>query len=257
MHVFSFRRLVSAAALLLVGCASPRTAMQDNILRVAVCPDYPPIVFKTTGVIVGVEADLAVAISSAVHARVEFVEMPFDKIIPSIEDHSCDIAMSGMSDSEFRHGRVRFVAPYMSIGQMALVRAVDAPRFASPEHLYHVLSVGVLKGTTGERFVSTHISNAVVTVFSDPAEAIKALKDKRIHAFVDDAPFVLQAQKDNPDLAPLNWLLTDEHLAWAMSTDKAYDPTYNLLCSLVEQMRRTGELRGVINRYFDISVKVK
>jgi polar amino acid transport system substrate-binding protein len=201
--------MLCAVLVLITGCATPRHAPNDQVLRVGVCADYPPIVFKTNGVISGVEADLAALLGRELNRKIEFVELPFDELIDHLEDGNIDIVMSGMTDSDYRRDKVRFVEPYANIGQMALVRTVDVPRFATPKHIYHVLRVGVLKGTTGEAFARANVSNSTVSAYGDPAEALAALKAHEIDAYIDDAPFVLQAVKDNQGLSALQWLLTD------------------------------------------------
>jgi len=243
------------------GCATekPRQAMENKVLRVGVCPDYPPIVFKTNGVIMGVEADLAALVARKLDAKIEFVELPFDELIPSLCARKIDVVMSGLADTELRREEVRFVAPYAAVGQMVLVRGVDAKRFVMADQVYHVLRLGVLKGTTGEAFARTHVtgSNSTVTVFSEPDEALASLASREIDAFMDDAPFVLQAAKNTPALTALPWLLTDEHLAWAVPRDRAYNDLFDKLNGIVGQARRNGDLRRVINTYFEVTVKVK
>lgn len=246
-------------ALLLAGCGTTREqVLKNRVLRVGVFADYPPIIFKSSGTVCGVEADLAAYAAAQLPASVTFVEMPFNDLIPRLKKGEIDVIMSGMSDADARMADVRFVPPYMSIGQMALVRAADAARFAVATNLYNAQPrVGCLAGTTGELFVRQHMPRATCVVFDDPATGVVALAASAIDVFIDDAPFVLHAAQTQPQLATVPWLLTDEHLAWAVPKDPAYDYLYKQLTLIVLRGKQRGDVRHILNRYFDIQVRVK
>ncbi len=94
-------------------------------------------------------------------------------------------------------------------------------------------------------------------IFKNAKEGLAALKSGKIDAFVDDAPFVLKAVDDNKDLSALPWLLSNDRLAWAMSKEKSYDYLYYRLNRIVNHARQNGDLRRILNKYFEIQVKVK
>ena len=246
------------AALVLAGCGTSSNLRDQRVLRVGVTPDYPPIVFKTNGVIRGVEADLAAYAAQRLEARLEFVELPFDDLIPRLNQGAIDVIMSGMTDTDYRRDDVRFVVPYMSMGQMALVRAGDVAKYSESTNVYGTrLKVACISGTTSEMFVKENTARAECISVSGPEAGIAELREGKVDMYIDDAPFVLQAAKDNPGLAPLQWLLTDEHLAWAVSKNKGYDELYEKLNRLVLHAKQNGDLRRIINRYFEIHVRVR
>jgi len=250
---------ICGALFLLAACGTPREQLLKNrVLRVGVCPDYPPIVFSSNGLIAGVEADLAAYVAASLPATVKFVEMPFDDLIPRLTKGDIDVIMSGMSDADIRKSDVRFVTPYMSIGQMALVRAADAARYGVASNLYQArIKAGCLAGTTGEQFVRLHMATADCVPFKQPGEAVASLAAGSIDIVIDDAPFVLQTVKDHADLAALPWLLTDEHLAWAVPKTKEYDYLYVELDRIVLRGKQRGDIRRILNAYFEVNVRVK
>jgi ABC-type amino acid transport substrate-binding protein len=261
MNTKRFARLscLFLAASLLAACSTTGDhARNDKILRVGVCADYPPIIFKKDAKICGVEADLASYVAGKLDAQVEYVELPFDELIPALQDNRIDIIMSGMSDADYRKDKVRFVVPYMTIGQMGIVRKADYQKYTESDAVYKdQLRIGYLKGTTGEMFVKENAGKATLSGFTDPAEGIDAVKKGYIDIFIDDAPFILQSAKDNADLAALQWLMTDERLAWALSKDPGYDALYDELNRIVLHAKQNGDLRRIINKYFEIHVEVK
>ncbi len=247
-----------AAGVLLAGCGASREYVKDGeVLRIGVCPDYPPVVFKTNGVIAGIEADLAALAAQHLRTRLEYVELPFDDLIPALKNGTIDIIMSGMSDADYRRKDVRFTEPYMMIGQMALVRAADYERFSQGAALYDKQTrIGSIRGTTGELFAEQNTAGARV-LFGGAEEGLAALQVGTIDVLIDDAPFTLQAARANPQFRALGWLLTDEHLAWALPKDAGFDFLYNELNTFLRQAKQRGEVRRVINKYLEVHVNIK
>ncbi len=248
-----------AGAVLLAGCGTTREqVLKNRVLRVGVCADYPPIIFKSSGTVCGVEADLAAYVAEQLPATLTFVEMPFNDLVPRLKKGEIDVVMSGMSDADARKADVRFVPPYMSMGQMAMVRSGDVARFSVAANLYNAkLRVGCLTGTTGAQFAEQHMPLAQRVVFDDPAKAVAALSAGTVDVYIDDAPFVLHAAQVQPQLATVPWLLTDEHLAWAVPKDPAYDYLYGQLTRIVQRGKQRGDVRRILNRYFEIQVRVR
>lgn len=261
MNVFKLLRspaAVLAAGVLLAGCGTSREYVKEGeVLRVGVCPDYPPVIFKTNGVIAGIEADLAAMAARHLQTRLAFVELPFDDLIPALKNGKIDVIMSGMSDADFRRTHVRFTEPYMTIGQMGLVRLADYERFRSGDALYDKHTrAGYIRGTTGELFANQNLPGVRVP-FGSADEGLAALTVGSIDVMIDDAPFAFQAAQNNPAFTTLGWLLTDEHLAWAVPKDPGYDFLFNKLNTFLRQAKQRGELRRVINKYLDVHVSIK
>ena len=247
---------------LLFGCSSTPKGPSTHIgnmptLKVGVCPDYPPVIYKKGDKIAGIEADLAEYVGKKLDAKIIYVTMPFKKLIPALEDGKIDVIMSGMSDADIRKDKVRFVEPYMNSGLMAIVRKKDFNKFNSYTNIYKTLKIGCIDGTTGEIFVKENAKKAKCIVFKNDKKGLAALKSGKIDIFVDDAPFILKYSSDHKDLTALPWLLSNDRLAWAMSKDSRSDYLYYRLNRIVNHARQNGDLRRILNRYFEIQVKVK
>jgi len=243
------------------GCGSTSYELKKgDSLRVGVCPDYPPVIFDDNGKISGIEADLAKYVGDKLGVSIEFVELPFEDLTSYLEDEKIDVIMSGLANTDYRKDDLRFIAPYMTIGQMALVRKNEAKTkpFSSYSNLYQSIHrVGYIESTTGEMFVKENMKNAEKIGFINPEKAIEELKNNEIDVFFDDAPFVLQAVKNNPDLSALEWLFTTEQLAWAVLKNETRNNLYKKLNKVMRHARKSGDLRKVINKYFEIQVDVK
>lgn len=244
--------------LVLCSCGTHHAYRHDNdVLRVGVSPDYPPVIYKTNGVIAGVEAELAALVAAHLNTQIEFVEMPFDDLIPALKRGAIDVVMSGMATSDIRQDEVRFTLPYMMVGQMALVQESMYMPFRTGNALYEETTrVGSIRGTTGELFVKENLPGTHVS-FVTAEKGVAALQAGDIDVFIDDAPFVLFVDRENPELRAVGWLLTDERLAWAVPTHKGYDFLYEELNTFLRRAKQRGDVRRVISRYFTIHVGLK
>ncbi|RKT15950.1 amino acid ABC transporter substrate-binding protein (PAAT family) [Streptomyces sp. 1114.5] len=108
--------LATAGALLLTGCsgggqAAPTDPVKDvrdklpkaqrtaGVLRIGMDVNYAPVEFRgPDGKPTGLDPDLATALGKILDVRVEFVDTPFDKLIPNLQGKQYDVAMSAISD---------------------------------------------------------------------------------------------------------------------------------------------------------------
>ena len=198
-------------------------APDPSILRVGVTANAPPLIYKSGKRFAGLEADLAKKLGRSLGKKVQFVDMDWDKLIPSLEADNIDIIMSSMSITQARQYRIAFSNPYLRSGQILLVRLQEKARFATG--IYSLMNsnyvIGTIKDTTGDLFITSTINGAKVKYFTEPAAAVQALIKKDIDAFVYDAPMVCHyaAVNENAKLSPILTLATEEYLALGIRKD--------------------------------------
>jgi ABC-type amino acid transport substrate-binding protein len=219
-----------AGLLLLTGCAAPRQqavktieiAPDPNILRVGVSTSAPPLIYKQSGKIIGLEAEFAKELAKYIGKSVKFVELDWKDLIPALLADKIDIIMSGMTRTPLREVRIAFTNRYLGSGQTALIRREDAARFSTGLFSLTTSSaIGVIKDTTGEFFVETRFSSVEKVVFRNSQQAVRALINKDIDMFIHDAPivFYLASENETNGLTALFALLQEEDLAWAVRKD--------------------------------------
>ena len=97
---------ISTTLSLLTGCApagqnttQPSSINPDqNVLRVGVSANSPPLIFKQRNKLVGLEADLAMELATFLGKSLRFVELKWDDLIPALLENRIDIVMSGDDD---------------------------------------------------------------------------------------------------------------------------------------------------------------
>jgi ABC-type amino acid transport substrate-binding protein len=245
--------LIFTALSLFAGCAP--TAQQQakptlipadqNVLRVGVTTESPPLIFKQNNKIVGLEADFARDLAEYLGKSLRFVELKWEDQISALLENRIDIIMSGMSVTALREVRIAFTISYFESGQMALIRRKDAARYSTGLFSFATSSaIGVIKDTTGEYFVETQFSSIKRKTYTNPHAAVKDLIDNDIDMFIYDAPMVLYLASENESrgLTVLFALLTKEPLAWGIRKDNV-----ELLESANNFLRRLNQ-EGKLNK---------
>ncbi|MGB7919479.1 MAG: ABC transporter substrate-binding protein [Desulfobacterales bacterium] len=265
------RKLIFAGlifAFLVAGCAqTTKTPSEPKVadaatLRVGVTTTSPPFVFKQSGEIVGLDADMAREFARFIGKTPRFVDLKWDDQIPALLENRTDIIMSGMSITNLRQMSIAFSQPYYRSGLMAMVRKSEANRF--PVSFYGLLGqspamrFGVVKGTTGEAYVNNNFTSAQrITAYPSTREALNALLTpvlvNRIDVFVQDGPILLMmlAENQSMDLTVLPSPLTDEYLAWGMrKTDPGLKESAD---RFLESIAKSGQLESIVKRWIPYS----
>ena len=243
---------------MLAGCApteqntatSVSIPPDENILRVGVSTNSPPLIFRQGNKIVGLEADLATEFARYLGRSLRFVELKWEDQIPALLENRIDIIMSGMSITALRKVRVDFTLSYFESGQMALIRRRDAARFRTGLFTFSDSSaIGVIKDTTGEYFVESQFSTVEKKVYTDSSSAPEDLINKEIDMFVHDAPMILYLASENETkgLTVLFALLTKEPLAWAVRKDNV--DLLNSANKFLQTINEQGKLNKMIKSW--------
>lgn len=254
--------LLSFITLLFNGCTGMQSEKSSGlksgdkarILKVGVAVNSPPFAFRSDGQIQGLEIDLATQIAAFLGRRLEVVEISWEKLIPALEENKVDVVMSGMTVTQSRLYRVAFTKPYMRSGQMLLVRSSDLRRFS--DGIYSLMgtkpTIGLVKNTTGDFFITKNIHGASIVRFSTSADAVKALVKEKIDVVVHDAPIVryYSAVNETQKLITIPQMATEEYLAWAVAESNV--ELLQSLNSFVEVKAADGTLRKTIERWLRV-----
>jgi polar amino acid transport system substrate-binding protein len=95
------------------GRPAPVAPAPKPALRIGMTPNYPPLVFKREGAVVGIEADFAARLGQFLQRKIELVELPWPLLIPALQQGHIDVIMSGMSVTPERERTVLFAEPYL------------------------------------------------------------------------------------------------------------------------------------------------
>jgi ABC-type amino acid transport substrate-binding protein len=224
-------------------------------LRVGTAPHYPPLAFTQQGHVSGLEVDCARSVADELGRRVEVVELDWEALIPALESGQIDVIMSGMSITEARARRIRFVSPYLRIGQMAIFRKGDELQFSAPALLTLTQRrVGFVTGTTGAAYVHGYLPQAQYVPVGSADAGLQALRVGAMDVFVHDAVTAWRVgdNEANETLTSSFTPLTEEYLAWAVrQTD---DALHRDLEAVLERWKHSGRLQELFNKWLKFRV---
>jgi ABC-type amino acid transport substrate-binding protein len=243
------RKVLVAAFAALLGFGPLQAADSAAPLRVGVAPTSPPIRFVEMGKLSGLEIDFALALGKELGRPVQFMEMEFSRLIPSLIANEIDIIMSGMSMTRVRSLQVSFSDPYLKVNQMALVRSEDRNNYLNAMSVVMTdKTVGAKEHTTSQFLLTQEFVNAKKRFFRSPEEGAKALRKKKIDLLVLDAPYVWWlASKNEGELSPLPFDLTEENLGWAVHRENE-----TLLLSVntaLGKWKKSGEWASIVDKW--------
>jgi polar amino acid transport system substrate-binding protein len=146
-HLFS-----GLTAFLLLGIASPSWAgelpdaiKKAGVLHLSINATYPPLDYKdpASGKIVGVDVDLGDILAGKLGVKIEWADVPFAQLIPSLTTGRTDFILSGISDLPARRETMDFV-DYLKTG--AQFYTLSKNSFSAPEELCGK-KVGTIRST--------------------------------------------------------------------------------------------------------------
>ena len=235
---------------LLVGCQTTTVAPDPGVLRVGVSANSQPLIFKQGGQIMGIEADFAQKLGQSLNRKVVIIEMPWDKLIDSLEANRIDIIMSGMSITPTRGIRINFANPYLHSGLSAAFKRdqSDLSSLLANVLRFQDKRVGYVNNTTGEFFCMQRFAKARKTGYSSAQAGINAVKAGKIDMFVHDAPIIWWLSANNEaQIVAFPELLNVEPLAWGVGKHNA--ALLDEVNALVAQWETDGTSEKIIRNW--------
>ncbi|KQU27267.1 hypothetical protein ASG65_01535 [Bacillus sp. Leaf13] len=191
--------LMGLLSIVMIGCSGESSeakgdGKRDETSKVSVSAlnNYPPLMFKKEGKLVGFEHDILEAIAKEESFTIEYKEMKFDGFIPGLQSNQVDIASSLLIREE-RKEVVDFADVFLKSG-IVLVVAEDSP----------IQSLEDLKGKT-----------IVATQGSTTLEMAKELAEKyggKAKPLKETDALYLDVENGNSDALVLNSPTVDYRL---------------------------------------------
>lgn len=224
-----------------------------NVLRVGITPNMPPFVYKQNGQAIGLEIDFAKKLAEDLGRELKLVEMPFEELLPALQDNEIDMIMAGLNFTQERAAIVNMTTPYMNSGQMALTLRKNVSKYGLPGLIGNTKSkVGAEAGTTGEFLVQSSFPNAELVTFDSASEGAMAVADGEIELLIHDAPTIywLAGTFQNRGVTPARPVLTLDQMVWAVNRDNP--ALLNEVNAIIADWAATGELNRIVRRWISL-----
>jgi ABC-type amino acid transport substrate-binding protein len=197
------------------------STIQEGILSVGSCLDYPPFESVEGGDEVGFDIDLTEEIASRLGLEVEWIRAEFDTIFTAVAGQQFDMVAAASTITPERQEVVDFSDPYYNSRQ-ALV-AASGSGITSTDDIGEGDRVGVLRGSTGKSYAEEVLEPQGAEIVSYPRapDTFRDLEAGNLVAAVNDEPFSVELLGDFPDLEIVQPIDTDERYGFAFSKDNA------------------------------------
>ncbi|MBK6386549.1 MAG: ABC transporter substrate-binding protein [Rhodoferax sp.] len=233
---------------------------QAKELKVAIDPTYEPFTFKTPdGKPTGFDVDIANAVCEQVKRKCVFVEQVWDSMIPGLQAKKYDVIISSMSITEDRLKVVDFTDKYYNTPSKIVVK--NDIKFTDVASLKGK-KIGVLKGSTQEKYANAELKKAgvVVTPYEAQDQVYLDIKAGRLDGTVAD---VLEVQG--------GFLSKPEGKDYGLVGPELYIPKYfgtgagfairkgdaalkGELNGAIKAIRANGTYKKINDKYFKIDV---
>ena len=218
---------------------------------VAVENAYPPFNFidEATGQGAGWDYDTVTEICKRINCTPEFKEAAWDGIFPAMQAGEYDMLADGVTITAERDEIVDFSIPYVTVGQVVLVRAdetatVDEMK-ANPD-----IIIGTQIGTTNEIVAKENFPEDRVKSFEDFPATVLALLSNDIDGVVIDTLAAQGFMGENEGKLKIAGTLTsDEQLGFVFPPGSELTASVN---AALESMKADGKL-DEINRKWGLS----
>lgn len=244
--------IISSSAQAVEGAPVVSRIQKSGILVVGTSGNMPLMSEKLmTGELVGFDIDMAKAMAETLGVKLELKSMPFDQLIPALEQGTVDVVLSNMTMTMDRNMRVAFAGPYFVSGKCLITKQQEIAQADGPEDLKEAdAKIAVVRGTTSENFVKELLPLARRMPVENVDKGTNMVAKGEANAFLTDFPICLSVMKRYPDngFQSVVSLLTYEPIGIALP---ANDPLLmNLATNFIDRAENVGLIQGLAVKWF-------
>jgi ABC-type amino acid transport substrate-binding protein len=217
--------------------------------------EYPPLSFlDNKGVNKGFDIDIARALVKELFGNeeaVEFVSVMSENQIAFLTSGKIDIIV-GIGTTEERKREIDFSIPYFISGQSILVRGDS--KITKYQDLAG-MQVATIRGSKGDIAIGELVPTAQRIKVEHPSEAVQALKEHRVEAFVEDYISLYNLLQKNRGLriAGLEPFSPGPHSLGVRKGDKEW---LNFTNATLEKIKKSGEYEKLLDKWFGLEAGV-
>jgi polar amino acid transport system substrate-binding protein len=224
-------------------------------LIVGVKTDYPPLGFlDKNGVHKGFDIDIAKTLANELFGSedaVEFVPVTSGNRIPFLTSGKIDVIAATLTITEKRRRDVDFSIPYFITGQTILVPADS--KITKYQDLARK-KVATIRGSTGDMAIEELVPGAERVKFDGNFEALQALKERRVEAFVEDFVLLYALMQKNQGLK-MAGLQPFRPGRYGLAVRKGDEKWLSFINSTLAKKKETGEYERLLVKWFGMEAK--
>ncbi len=227
----------------------------QRIFKFAMEATYPPFeMVDEHGNIEGFDIDIARLICNDMHVKCEFVNQPFDSLIPNLNIGKFNAIISAMNITKERACVVDFSIPYYANGvSFALPKRNN---FSNAQAWFIGKSIGVQQGTLLEQFLrNTYGKISTIKAYASIQSAFLDIEAKRLDAILGDAPIMTQwvKLKGDDEYVTIEYNIIDSTYVingYGIALKKGNIQDLNQINFAIKKLQNNGEIIKIAKRYF-------
>ena len=195
------------------------TTLEEGVLQVGNCLDYPPFESVVDGDEVGFDIDLVEEVAGRIGLEVEWVRADFDTVFTALAVDQFDMVAAAATITEEREEIVDFSVPYYNSRQSLTVNTAQTPDITTADQLGDGDVVAVQKGTTGKLWAEENLVSQGVELktFQSATDMFRDLEAGNVQGIINDEPASAEIVKTLPDLVVVQAIDTNEKYGFAFS----------------------------------------
>jgi len=196
----------------------------------------------------GLDVDLAKILAKELFGKenVEFVIINGKNRIALLKSGKIDVIVASMSITEKRKKEIDLSVPYFISGHLILVPLHS--KITKYQDLAG-LKIATIRDSTGDCTIGELVPTAERLWFRSNSDALQALKDGRVEAFVQDDGLITYLEQKNPDLR-IAGLQPFRPTAYGLGIRKSDKEWLDFVNSILTKIEETGEYHRLLDKWF-------
>ncbi len=220
-----------------------------GVLIAGVRTDLVPFGFlDTKGINTGFDIDIAHSLAKALFGKddaVQFVPVTRANGMDFLNEKKIDLLLGGLTPESHKTG-ILYSVPYFESGHLILAR--DDSKIARYQDLAGK-KVATILGSTADSALRESVPRANRVIFKRHSEALDALKERRVDAFVDTALIIIHLQRRNSKLK-IAGFQPFGNLAYAVGVREGDEEWLGFVNATLTKMKETGQQKKLSEKWF-------
>ena len=243
--------LLALLALVVAGTAGWGNVLEKDVLLVGTESTYPPYQFRDeNNELKGFDIEMTEIIAEKIGKKIEWVDMPFDSLIPSLLANKIDLVVAGLSWTPERAKRVAFSENYeISISAFVAAEGNDSLRGMGD---IKGKTIAVQLGTVQETYLHS-LDGVTVKSFQKFDDCVREVILGRADATFMDTP-VAKSYVGHDSFAGKIKIAFEEEIKGegkAIAMNLGENELLEAVNNALEELSNSGELFELMTKWFE------
>lgn len=216
---------------------------------------YPPFVSTNPqGKIVGMDADIAHVICKQMKVQCQFVNTPWDSLIPGVKLGKYDIAWGGMNITPARAKQVNFTEAYY-VAPAEMIASKKENLTLKPASLSNK-TIATQKGNTFQQYLKqTYGDHVKIKLYDSVEQAFTDLQNGRVDAVMTDQPTAdawLKKDNNNQTFTMVGQPIKSKKYfdgGYGIAVAKDNQQLLNKLNQAIKVLQQQGKIKAIIKQH--------